>query len=255
MTPEIPNADEMYTYGYCSSCDTVHSLPVGTAPEHCLKIMEQIEREQRIDIDTPLEEADPHFSTDVLWGVERGQMFGVLVCENEQGEEVILKAFSCQHSGEWSCPGWVEPLVDSVYYLSRTRTVAPVIMDMTAQIKLLEKDSKEHFELKAKRRTMSREFMKELHGLYELHNFRGEKASLEEAFKPTKGIPTGTGDCCAPKLLNEAAKQGLKPKGLAEFFWGKENSSGTKLHRHFYSCCETKCQPILGFLLCGGTDD
>ena len=97
--------------------------------------------------------------------------------------------------------------------------------------------------------------MKELHGLYHLHNFKGEEANLEEAFSLAKGIPTGSGDCCAPKLLNEAAIRGLNPTGLAEFFWGKETTSGTRFHRNFYPSCEDKCQPILGFLLCGGSDE
>ncbi len=255
MNQNIPAADTVHTFGFCNNCQKVHTLPVGTAVEHCLELMEQLETEKRIDIDVPASEADPHFSTDLLWGVERGQMFGVLVCEDNKGEEVILKAFSCQHGGEWSCKGWAEPLVDSVHYLKRCREVGPVIKEMSAEIKTMKVDSPEHFALKKKRKKMSQEFMLELHGLYKLNNFHGKSADLRSAFNLPKGIPTGTGDCCAPKLLNEAARRGLKPKGLAEFFWGRENSSGTKQHRQFYSCCETKCQPILGFLLCGGTNE
>ncbi len=255
MTIATPQPQDQNTYGFCKTCNKVHSLPVGSAVQHCFELMEKLEKEKRIDFEVPLEQANPHFSTDILWGDERGHMFGVLVSEDSEGNEVILKAFSCQHGGEWSCDGWVEPLVDSAHYLERCRTVAPVIMDMTAEIKTLTVDSKEHFLLKKKRKKMSQDFMKELHGLYSFHNFRNETASLETAFNLNKGIPTGTGDCCAPKLLNEAAQRGLKPKGLAEFFWGREPNSGSKKHKHFYSCCETKCQPILGFLLCGGTDD
>jgi len=64
-------------------------------------------------------------------------------------------------------------------------------------------------------------------------------------------IPTGAGECCAPKLLNYAALNGLKPVGLSEFYWGKENKSGTRQHKQFYPACVEKCQPILGFMLCG----
>jgi tRNA pseudouridine32 synthase/23S rRNA pseudouridine746 synthase len=61
----------------------------------------------------------------------------------------------------------------------------------------------------------------------------------------------GVGECCAPKLLNYAALNGLKPLGLSEFYWGKENKSGTRKHGEFYPACAEKCQPILGFMLCG----
>ena len=93
--------------------------------------------------------------------------------------------------------------------------------------------------------------MKKLHDLYELQNFKGEKKPLAEFFKDTNGIPTGAGDCCAPKLLNHAARNNLRPLGIAEFYWGKTNHSNTREHSQFYSCCVSKCQPILGFMLCG----
>lgn len=217
--------------------------------------MDVLEKEQRIDIDMPVENADPHFSTDILWGEERGQMFGVLSGISAEGERVVLKAFSCQHGGEWSCPGWVEPLVDSETYLRRCREEDPKIKELTARIKELDKNSREYATLHKERKTISQNLMRELHLMYEFHNFRGEKVNIDAAWSLEKGIPSGVGDCCAPKLLNSAAKMGITPTGLVEFYWGKENRSKTKLHKHFYSACENKCQPILGFLLCGLEDE
>ena len=60
------------------------------------------------------------------------------------------------------------------------------------------------------------------------------------------------GDCCAPKLINFAAKNKLEPISIAEFYWGQENASGSKKHLHFYGSCEEKCGPILGRMLYGG---
>lgn len=77
---------------------------------------------------------------------------------------------------------------------------------------------------------------------------------IEEAFCEDKGIPTGTGDCCAPKLLNYAARNRLKPIGISEFFFGRENKSETRKHGEFYPSCKIKCEPILGFMLCGLED-
>ena len=62
-------------------------------------------------------------------------------------------------------------------------------------------------------------------------------------------IPTGTGDCCAPKLLHYAASHGLKPLALAEFWWGE--SSQDKVQGEFYGACVERCQPLMGFLLSG----
>jgi hypothetical protein len=93
--------------------------------------------------------------------------------------------------------------------------------------------------------------MQDIHRLYTLTNFRGELRPLTEAFTASGGIPTGTGDCCAPKLLNQAIQKCLLPLGMAEFYWGRENSSQTRHHGRFYPSCDTKCTPILGFMLCG----
>ena len=64
------------------------------------------------------------------------------------------------------------------------------------------------------------------------------------------GIPTGTGDCCAPKLLHYAASQGLKPIAMAEFWWG-DGETGRKIQGEFYGACEERCQPLMGFMLAG----
>ena len=62
-----------------------------------------------------------------------------------------------------------------------------------------------------------------------------------------QGLPTGTGECCAPKLLHYAATQGFKPLAMAEFWWG----SGSKEQGKFYGACAERCEPIMGFLLSG----
>jgi tRNA pseudouridine32 synthase / 23S rRNA pseudouridine746 synthase len=63
------------------------------------------------------------------------------------------------------------------------------------------------------------------------------------------GIPTGTGDCCAPKLLHYAATHQLKPISMAEFWWGED--SRDKRQGEFYGACVERCQPLMGFMLAG----
>jgi len=86
-----------------------------------------------------------------------------------------------------------------------------------------------------------------------VNNFRGQSAILDEVIGSTRNKPTGIGDCCAPKLLNHAALSNLTPVSLAEFYFGRENRSDTRQHGRFYPPCEDKCQPLLGYLLCGAS--
>lgn len=62
------------------------------------------------------------------------------------------------------------------------------------------------------------------------------------------GVPTGSGDCCAPKLLAWATREGLRPLALAELWWGPD-SVGDKRAGRFYPACQQRCQPLLGPLL------
>jgi hypothetical protein len=104
--------------------------------------------------------------------------------------------------------------------------------------------------MQAQRRELSRSLMARIFELYRLTNFRGQTRSIKEAFLGPS-MPTGTGECCAPKLLHHAAVHGLTPLGLAEFYVGQENRSATRRHGQFFAPCAEKCRPILGYLLCG----
>ncbi|MGF1571010.1 MAG: pseudouridine synthase [Nodosilinea sp.] len=102
--------------------------------------------------------------------------------------------------------------------------------------------------LRRQRRDLSRQLQTALHATYTLTNFAGETRTLQE-LASTGSLPTGTGDCCAPKLLQFAARHGLKPLALAEFWWGPAASD--KQPGQFYGACQERCQPIMGFLLGG----
>ncbi|TAE96244.1 MAG: hypothetical protein EAZ79_15480 [Oscillatoriales cyanobacterium] len=55
-------------------------------------------------------------------------------------------------------------------------------------------------ELKQRRKELSRELQTQMHAAYTLVNFLGKSRSIQQLM-PANSIPTGTGDCCAPKLL------------------------------------------------------
>lgn len=241
-------------FGYCNDCGEVHELPSGIAVEHCYALMAKLSAHQRIDFDKPLEDADPRLSTDGLYTEMRGRMFGVLVCEDKDGNEIILRAFSSRHNGVWNVEGWVPPLVDEHRFVAEVELGNLDLHPLTDLIATLPRESREWYAKLAERRLVSHGILAKLNALYEIHNFKNEKRSLADAFHLKKGIPVGTGDCCAPKLLNYAAVHQLKPLSIAEFFWGKATASGHRVEGGFYSSCEEKCQPILGYMLCGVTN-
>jgi len=241
-----------YSYsGWCTTCTEEHRLEEGNTREYAKCLMQELETTERIDYKVPNEKADARFSTDYLFGEARGQMFGVLECLDEQGEIHILRAFSCQYNSAWLLDGWVPPVFDVHAYDLIMIPGDRQIKELGRQIDLLRDGDPAKKELTLQRKQLSQRLMKELHALYMLHNFHGATMAMTDLFPPQKGIPTGAGDCCAPKLLNYAAQNYLKPVGLLEFYWGKDNRSGTGRHGHFYSSCLEKCHPILGFMLCG----
>ena len=104
--------------------------------------------------------------------------------------------------------------------------------------------------LKQQRRELSRTLQTQMHNAYVLTNFAGETRSLRQLI--TEGaMPTGMGDCCAPKLLHYAATHNLTPLAMAEFWWGNPSPDGYKIQGEFYGACVERCQPLMGFLLSG----
>ncbi|MEG5163627.1 pseudouridine synthase [Microcoleus sp. AT3-A2] len=113
---------------------------------------------------------------------------------------------------------------------------------------LIEAADRQMRALKQRRKELSRELQTQMHAAYTLVNFLGKSRSIS-SLMPNNSIPTGTGDCCAPKLLHYAAVNNLKPLAMAEFWWGPP--SGDKIQGEFYGACGDRCQPLMGFLLSG----
>ena len=237
--------------GWCAVCGREHRLAAGRAKQLALDLMNELRETHRIDYQTPATHADPRFSTDYLYGEARGQMFGVLECVDADGVTQVLRAFSCQYNGCWEVPGWVPPLFDVPAYAAVMDPADRQIKALGRQMEQLVVGSAAHHRLKMKRRQLSQQIMKELHALYQVRSFRGGVRPLASFFAGKTGIPTGAGDCCAPKLLTAALRRQWRPVGLAEFFWGRDNRSGTRREGEFYASCRDKCYPILGFMLCG----
>ncbi|WP_114326627.1 RluA family pseudouridine synthase [Candidatus Colwellia aromaticivorans] len=107
--------------------------------------------------------------------------------------------------------------------------------------------------VKKTRKQLSTKLQKKLFKQYRLLNSAGIEKDLIELFQnaPYPIPPAGTGDCAAPKLLQYAFKQNMKPLAIAEFWWGQAPKSEIRQHRNFYGACSGKCQPILVHMLDG----
>lgn len=237
--------------GWCARCGRDHVLPAAPVIGDCLGLMDHLRQQARIDGLVPEERPDPRCATDFLFGEAGGKMFGMLACRADDGSRVVLRAFSGQFNGLWKVPGWVGPIFDVAAFTALVRGPEWEIKQLGQELRYLDVEDDRYRALRRQRRQISRQLMRRIHGLYTLVNFRGESAPLLRAFWDDRLPPTGTGDCCAPKLLHHAARHGLRPEAMAEFFWGYPNDSGTKEHGRFYPPCAGKCRPILGFQLCG----
>ena len=117
----------------------------------------------------------------------------------------------------------------------------------------IEEHKKRIAALRNRRRNMSDELQQWLFRQYIMLNALGEERDLVDIFRDTIHAipPAGSGDCCAPKLLQYAYKHGLEPVCMAEFWWGDSPKQEIRHHLHYYPACRSKCLPILTHMLRG----
>ena len=178
---------------------------------------------------------------------DRGKMFGVLVVEH-QGSLAYLAAYSGLLAGRNDWDFFVPSVYDAQqpdgYFKTKEREIS-----QTSAIS--HQTSKQ----------MSQELQTWLFHQYRLLNGRGEVKDLVDIWQDYYARPKlrekfplppgGTGDCCAPKLLQYAYQQGLKPVCMAEFWWGQPTKEELRQHLNYYPACRGKCKPILTWMLQG----
>lgn len=178
-----------------------------------------------------------------------GKMFGVLIVK--QG---FLAAYSGLLEGRNDWPYFVPPVYDAQqpdgYFKTREREIS-LISHVQGDLQSPSLTSKK----------MSQDLQLWLFHHYQFLNARGEKKDLVEVWQDYHCSPRirnryplppgGTGDCCAPKLLQYAYQNGLKPLCMAEFWWGPSPKSEIRHHGQFYPACRGKCKPVLTWMLQG----
>lgn len=122
-----------------------------------------------------------------------------------------------------------------------------IIYDIQRQLGALDD---EIAQLRRQRHALSERLQQQLFALYTVHNARGECRNVASIFAPAIP-PGGTGECCAPKLLEYAYRNALRPVCMAEWWWGDSPQGEVRHHGHYYPACRSKCLPMLTFMLQG----
>lgn len=106
--------------------------------------------------------------------------------------------------------------------------------------------------LKKQRKEKSNDLQQTLFSKYTFLNKKKEQKNLLDIFdNPALKPPAGSGECTAPKLLQYAFLNDLKPICMAEFWWGISPNSAIRKHKNFYPACQGRCKPILNHMLEG----
>ena len=186
-----------------------------------------------------------------------GKMFGVLVVQTELNQVGYIAAFSGKLAGVNQLGRFVPPVFDALTENSFLNIGMEQLNSINNEILNLNPDSADHCDelefLKSERRESSIALQNKLFEHYFFLNRTGKKRSLIEIFKNAgyKNPPSGAGDCAAPKLLQFAFQNNLKPMAMGEFWWGLSPKSETWKHGRFYPSCKEKCKPILEHMLEG----
>jgi len=181
---------------------------------------------------------------------QRGKMFGVLVVQKKDLSYSYLGTVSGKFPG-------IEPtkhLVPSVFDdTSEDCFIHAGMRELTAignSIKRTD-NQQEIDELTEKRKQKSLGLQQQLFEEYHFLNLVGIEKSLLDIFEEAAfgRPPSAAGECAAPKLLQYAFENKLKPVALAEFWWGNPKKNNEREHLEFYPSCKNKCKPILEYML------
>ena len=181
-----------------------------------------------------------------------GKMFGVLVVEAPPDTPFpyyFLAAYSGLLEGRNDWPYFVPPVFDAQQPDGHFKQEERLISTMSDESQ------------REERRYRSQQLQLWLFDQYRFFNAKGERRRLVDVWQDyhcSESIrrryplpPGGTGDCCAPKLLQYAYSRGLKPLCMAEFWWGPSPKTEIRQHGQFYPACRGKCKPVLTWMLQG----
>lgn len=168
----------------------------------------------------------------LLAPLSHGKMLGVLITDNGP-----IYAFSGTVGGTALLPGFVPPIFDLTapdgYFRRREAEISAMPSG-------------------PEKSAASAELQAWIFDRYRILNAEGECKSIAEVFA-LRGLvpPGGAGDCAAPRLLQYAFANGLKPLHMGEFWYGASPAREVREQGRFYPSCTGKCGPLLSWMLKG----
>ena len=213
------------------------------------EILEDTKRSVIADIETHAEWREE---------VERGKMFGFLITE----DGTVLKAYSGQICGRSDWEGYVPAIFDYLqpdgYFKTHEAEITALNkeVDRYRGINVKGDERRRLDAIRRERKERSQALQRWLFSKFVLTNPQGATSDLLQVFAEyarREGLqqevpPSGTGECCAPKLLNYANRHGMKPLALAEFWYGESPKGEVRHHGRFYEPCQSRCQPIIWWM-------
>ena len=192
---------------------------------------------------------------------DSGIMLGVLTALSEDGKKIILKTVS--GNAKRLVPAakeenvfYVPPVVSPEKINEALKKNDRLIHKLTFFINFI-KENKKLYSKKCSsfliryRTRLTDESLLKVFDLYSFSCSDGKKRSLMEicAQKGKNFLPPcGTGDCCAPRLLDFAFSHKLVPVSMAEVFYGGKDNS-TRENGKLYPPCDERCSLILPSML------
>lgn len=253
-------------------------FPCQKAYKICLEILSEIQK-SHIKI--------KQISNLSLERKNQGVMLGTLICLDENKNEINLATLSgigkkLEFTADFDLGKnkfiFVEPIVDFENINSALSQNDKKIHDLTDEIKIDEEVLKscenDKIPLKQKisslkkiRNKLCNESLEKVYGLYNFTCADKKILSLKQICKNQNYLklpPTGTGDCCEPKLLNYAFKNNLQVISMAQIFLdkslldarefpaevvGAKSSAGFKNFPELVFPCDERCGIILPEML------
>ena len=234
-------------------------FPQESAHHYCNKLVSLIEKGEVLLKQTGRESAERK---------GQGLMIGALVCwkktgkTEKSGHRVLLYAVSGNNKIlELKNPS-SKPFVEETYFVPSIVSSEKIdsvleendleihrLTDQINKLTLVNKTSPEVKALTAERTKLTDASLEKVLALYSFTRFDGKTISLNEIIKAHGGRlpPTGTGDCCAPKLLNYAFANGLEPVSMDEIYYGRDTKN--KSNGVSYPPCDERCGYILPSIL------
>ena len=232
-------------------------FPQESARHYCQKLISLID-EGKIELKQISRESEERKG--------QGLMVGCLVCwekssNNTGGRRVILYAVSgnskvLKVSTDETLQNllkektfFVPSIVSQAAIDSALKQNDKKIHELTDEINKLPLVSSQRKALISERTVLTDESLKNVFSLYEFTRFDGKKISLNQIIENhlNKLPPTGTGDCCAPKLLSYAFTLGLEPVSMDEVYYGRDTAN--KRNGISYPPCDERCGYILPSIL------